>query len=95
MRLVVSRQVAADLDRLHTFLADKDQDAAQRAIGIIVGAIRSLDVFPERGRPSGAPGIRELIVRFGRSAYLLRYAYLAEADEIVILRIWHAREERE
>jgi len=34
-------------------------------------------------------------VPFGRSAYLLRYDYFAEADEIVILRVWHAREERE
>jgi plasmid stabilization system protein ParE len=95
VKLIISREAAADLDRLHAFLADKDQDAAQRAIGIIVGAIRSLDVFPERGRLSGAPGIRELIVPFGRSAYLLRYAYLVAADEIVILRVWHAREERE
>jgi plasmid stabilization system protein ParE len=53
-----------------------------------------LELFPERGRPSGTPGIRELIVPFGRSAYLLRYVHLAAADEVVILRVWHAREER-
>jgi hypothetical protein len=41
---------------------------------------------------SGVPGVRELIVPFGRSAYVLRYALLPMTDEIVILRIWHGRE---
>jgi plasmid stabilization system protein ParE len=95
VKLVVSREAAADFDRLHAFLADKDQSAARRAVGALDKAIHSLELFPERGRPSGTPGIRELIVPFGRSAYLLRYVHLAAADEVVILRVWHAREERE
>jgi plasmid stabilization system protein ParE len=36
-----------------------------------------------------------LIVPFGRSAYIVRYAYLRESDEVVILRVWHGREQRE
>jgi len=51
--------------------------------------------LPERGRRSDVPGARELIVRFGRSAYVLRYAYSATANELVVLRIWHGRESRE
>jgi plasmid stabilization system protein ParE len=93
VKLVVSREAAADLDRLHAFLADKDRNAAQRVIGVLVRAIRSLEVFPQRGRPSGGPGVRELLVPFGRSAYLLRYSYLIETDEVVILRVWHGRED--
>ena len=73
----------------------KIQSAARRAVGALDKAIRSLEVFPERGRPSHSPGIRELIVPFGRSGYLLRYVHLAETDEAVILRVWHAREERQ
>jgi len=38
---------------------------------------------------------RELIVPFGRSAYLIRYAYSAKDGEIVILRVWHGSEPRE
>lgn len=34
------------------------------------------------------------VVPFGRSAYILRYAHLLGTDEIVILRIWHSRENR-
>jgi len=40
-------------------------------------------------------GARELMVPFGRSAYVVRYAHVAEAKEIIILRVWHGRETRE
>jgi plasmid stabilization system protein ParE len=92
VKLIISREAAADLDRLHGFLATKDAAAAQRAIGVLIRAIHSLEVFPERGRPTGTPGIREFVIPFGRSAYLLRYLYLRETEEIVILRVWHGRE---
>jgi plasmid stabilization system protein ParE len=35
-----------------------------------------------------------LIVPFGRSAYIVRFAHDAERVEVVILRIWHSREAR-
>jgi plasmid stabilization system protein ParE len=95
MKIVVSRAAAADLERLHAFLADKNPTAAQQAVLALVAAVESLDVFPERGRPTGIRDIRELIVSFGRSAYVRRYADSAAADEAMVLRIWHAREARE
>jgi plasmid stabilization system protein ParE len=94
VRLTVSHGAVADLDRLHEFLVAKDRSAAQRAARTIDDAVRSLTDFPQRGRPSGIAGVRELIVPFGQSAYVVRYAYLASRDEIVILRLWHGREER-
>lgn len=95
MRLVVSKEAAADLVRLRDFLMDQNPMAAQRAAAAIANAIRSLDLLPERGRPSSAVDARELVVPFGRSAYIIRYAILTEANEIVILRIWHGREQRD
>ena len=41
------------------------------------------------------PDVRELIVPFGQSNYVLRYAYRAQTEEVIVLRIWHGREERE
>jgi plasmid stabilization system protein ParE len=96
VKLVVSSAAQSDLERLYAFLQDKSPAAAQRAVTVLDAAMRSLDSFPQRGFLSGAPGVRELIVPFGRSAYVLRYAFLPPTDEIVILRIWHGREgERE
>lgn len=94
MKLIVSSAASADLQRLHAFLAGKDPSAAQRAVSGIVRAIDSLDLFPDRGRPSTIAGIRELIVPFGRSGYVVRFAHDPQRDEIVILRIWHGREAR-
>ena len=75
MRLIVSKSATADLLRLHSFLAELSPDAAQRALSVIVRAIDSLDLFPDRGRPSAVAGTRELIVPFGRSAYVVRFAH--------------------
>jgi plasmid stabilization system protein ParE len=95
VKLIVSRAAAADVVRLRTFLAERDNRVAQRVTIALDTAVRSLKDFPERGRPSGLVGARDLNVPFGQSSYVLRYVYSAEADEIIILRIWHGRELRE
>jgi plasmid stabilization system protein ParE len=92
VKLIVSRSAAADLERLHAFLADKNPIIAQRLVAVLSEAIQSLATLPDRGRPFDIRGMRELIVPFGRSAYTLRYAYSALVDEVVILRVWHGRE---
>ncbi len=51
-------------------------------------------MFPDRGQTTALDDVRELIVPFGRSAYVIRYAHAAGSDEVIILRIWHGREER-
>ena len=95
MKLIISEAAVADLARLRAFLADKNPGAAERVAAMLVAAIQSLDFFPERGRPSGTPNVRELIVPFGRSSYVLRYGYSAGEDEVAIIRIWYGREMRD
>ena len=95
MKLIVSRAAVADLVRLRTLLIDKDEIAAQRAVQVLDDAMRSLLDFPDRGQRAGRSGARDLIVPFGKSAYLVRYVHRVEADEIIVLRLWHGREQRE
>lgn len=95
MKLVVSQAAQADLLRLHKFLSDKNPEAARRVVSAIVGAIDSLDLFPDRGKPIPNVGMRELIVAFGQSAYIIRYANDPARGELAILRIWHSRESRD
>jgi len=38
--------------------------------------------------------VRELVVPFGGSAYVVRFAHDPQREDIVILRIWHGREMR-
>jgi len=82
----------ADLERLATFLAAKSPLAAARVGEAIVSAIRSLATYPFLGRQVGNDGRRELIIPFGRSAYILRY--LVEAEEVIVVRIFHGLEDR-
>ena len=83
------------MDRLYDFLRDSNLDAARAAIEAIVRAIDSLVTLPDRGRTVVPPDVRELIVPFGRSSYVIRYVHAMSANEIVIIRIWHGREARE
>jgi plasmid stabilization system protein ParE len=71
VKLIVSRAAAADIERLHAFLTDENETAAQRAVTVLIHAIQSLDTLPDRGRPSRVTGARELIVPFGQSAYIV------------------------
>lgn len=96
MRLIIYKEAIADIYRLREFLADRETRTAQRVVAALYDAIWSLEVFPGRGRPSVVPGVRELVVPFGRSAYLVRYAHLfPELNRLVIIRVWHGREAHE
>lgn len=95
MRLVLSRAALDDLVRLRDFLIRANPTAAQRAVSAISMAIDTLVSLPERGKPIGNVGLRELIVPFGRSAYVVRFLPDRKRGEIVIVRVWHSREARE
>ena len=82
-----------DIARLHEFLKHKNPDAASRAVDLLLkGADRLID-FPEIGKPLGDElKRRELFLAFGAGAYVLRYV-LTEKN-IVVIRVWHSRENR-
>ncbi len=83
-----------DIERLHDFLKEKSPQAAARAAKAIVDGARILEGAPEAGRPmNDETERRELFVRFGAGAYVLRYR-LDAAGTVVVIRVWHSREER-
>jgi plasmid stabilization system protein ParE len=95
VKLIVSDVALADLERLRRFLAGKSANAEQRAVSDLIRAIDSLTLLPDRGRPVGAAGLRELHVPFGQSGYIVRFSHDAARAEIVVVRVWHDRELRE
>lgn len=95
MNIVLSPEAIADFERLREFLVEKDPRAALRASAKLSKAIDSLLQFPERGRIAPLPGHRELVVPFGKSAYVVRYQYRAKDESVLIVRVWHGREHRE
>lgn len=91
MRIVWSSAGWADVDRLHAFLAEHDVDAADTIFDKLANAPTALLDFPRRGPRLSEFDPRE-VREFRVDGYLLRYE-LAETD-IIVLRFFHAREDR-
>src|SRR3990167_1005367 len=90
-QVIFTQHALDDLERLHTFLQDKNPEAAKQAAEAILKTIQLLEQHPELGRPIEEMDLmyREIIIQFGSSGYIARY-YLAES--VVILAIRHQKE---
>lgn len=85
-----------DVNRLYEFLNSKDPEVASNAVGTILKGARLLGAHPRLGRPMTGEDKterREVFVSFGAGAYVLRYR-LGDAMTVVIIRVWHSRENR-
>lgn len=80
-----------DAARLWAFLAERSPAAARRFTARIATATDALTVTPHQGRPIDE-GLRRLVVPFGAAGYVIHYR--VGREEIVIARVWHARENR-
>jgi plasmid stabilization system protein ParE len=82
-----------DIDRLYNFLFEKNEDAAMNAAQVILRGSSLLEESPRIGRPmADGTGRRELFIPFGAGYYVLRYFFVNEV--VVIVRVWHGREDR-
>jgi plasmid stabilization system protein ParE len=89
--IVLSPDAVADVERLRTFLDQVNPEAARRAMAAILTAIERLQEFPDLGMPTSDADIRQMVVRFGASGYIVRYTVIAATADILITRIWHGR----
>ena len=71
----------SDLIRVSNFLADVAPAAALYAADVLDKALRTLEHFPERTPKNGLGG-RDMVVRFGRAGYVIRYR-IKRAEVIV------------
>jgi plasmid stabilization system protein ParE len=92
--ILLSPDAVEDVERLRGFLDQNNPDAARRALASIWTAIDRLTEFPDLGIPTADADIRQLVVRFGASGYIIRYTVLPEDGNILITRIWHGQETR-
>ncbi len=91
-RLVWSPAALRDVQRLYRFLADKNADAANRAVKTIRDATKIIALQPGIGRPADdmEPEYREWLIDFGDSGYVALYRL--DGDSAVILAVRHQRE---
>lgn len=88
----ILRAARADQSRLADFLAARNPEAAARALAVLREAFRRLSRRPATGRPAGGRR-RELSVRFGDGGYVIQYR--VDPDAVVIVRVFHSREQRD
>jgi toxin ParE1/3/4 len=92
--ILLSRDAVLDVERLRTFLDQANPDAARRALALIWTTIGRLPEFPALGMPTEDAYIRQIVIRFGASGYIVRYVIVPETKDILITRVWHGREAR-
>ena len=91
-RLIWAPAALRDVQRLHRFLAEKNTDAARRAVKSIRDGVKVLAHQPGVGRPAEdmEPEYREWMIDFGDSGYVALYRY--DGETAVILAVRHQRE---
>lgn len=84
-----------DMARLRQFIKKENPVATKKAGQRILSAVNILLKNPEAGMPSpdeDCDAFRDLYVPFGRGGYTIRYRI--KQQTIIIVRVWHSREER-
>ncbi|MDK9708260.1 MAG: type II toxin-antitoxin system RelE/ParE family toxin [Desulforhopalus sp.] len=91
-RLIWSPSALRDVQRLYRFLAEKNRDAARRAVQAIRTSVLIIAEHPEVGRPADEmdPRFREWLIDFSNSGYVVLYHY--DGNEAVIVAVRHQRE---
>lgn len=91
-RVIWSPAALGDVHRLYPFLAEKDTDAARRAVAAIRDGLRILAQRPGIGRPVDSMELeyREWLIDFGNSGYVAFYHY--DGETAVILAVHHQKE---
>jgi len=91
MRRVELRPAARrDMLRFERSLNRHSPQAALRMFNLVTGRILSLADQPFKGveREHG----RELVIKFGKSAYVIRYR--VTNDAVIVTRVWHSLQNR-
>ena len=94
-RLKILPEAIADLARLREFIHVHNPAAASRAAKRLREAIHKIPHQPFLGRQMEGvdnPELRERFIPFGKAGYWIEY--LVKEEEILIVKIWHGRENR-
>jgi plasmid stabilization system protein ParE len=92
--IVFAPDATSDAKRLYDFLEPANPDAAARAMAAIWQKLELVETMPSLGQRTKSPFIRQIAVRFGKRGYIVRYTIRKSDAALIVLRIWHGREDR-
>ena len=88
------KEAISDLEECREFLKSKNPKAAKNAIKRIIEVTKLLLEQPYLGHPiEGMPEFQKISIPFGKYGYVLKYR--VDGQKIVILRVWHGRQEKD
>lgn len=90
-RVIITEESTQGLESCRQFLATKAPQAAKRAAKIIEHQL--LETIPDIGRPlPELLELRELVIRFGHSGYVVLYRHEPADDAVYVLAFRHQKE---
>jgi plasmid stabilization system protein ParE len=92
MKVVWCPEASQDIDSLFHSLSRRNDWAGSRLLRVIQMTIASLMSKPATGRPmDDESGRREIFLRFGAGAYVIRYK-IVDPTSLAIIRVSHVEE---
>jgi len=92
VQIVYTQEAIEDLQRLRTFIAEKNPLSAQRIARDLIRRIKALQEMPMMGRPVASAPEPEVIRDMVFGNYTVRYAI--HAQTLAILKFWHHYEDQ-
>ncbi len=92
--ILLSPDAVEDVERLRAFLDQTNPGAARRALVFDMDRDRAMQEFPALGMQTEDADVRQIVIGFGASGYIVRYAIISETADILATRVWHGREAR-
>ena len=90
MRIRWTPTAADDLEHIKDYLTEHHPHLARSTVLGLYETIRSLKIFPQRGRQGREPGTHELV--FSRLPYIA--VYRIKEQSVEVLHIYHAAQNR-
>lgn len=92
-RIKYSESARNDLARLHQFIAQYDENIAERALAAIIEGIDYIAAHPLSGSPlAERQNLRRSVIDFGATGYLVFHKRYERQDVNFIARIIHQKE---
>ncbi|HWG06431.1 MAG TPA: type II toxin-antitoxin system RelE/ParE family toxin [Beijerinckiaceae bacterium] len=93
MKLRFTPRALENIAAIADYLREHNPKGSARVRSAIYDGLRNLILFPHVGRLQKTEGVRKFVTR--RYAYLIYYAVDEHEEEIIILSVKHASQERE
>jgi plasmid stabilization system protein ParE len=93
MKLRLTLRATRDLTSIADFVHARHPSGALRVRTAILRAFQTLTLFPNAGRAQTVKGVRKLVVP--SYPYLIYYLVDTDREEVVVVAVQHAAQERE